>query len=891
VANVELATAYVTLIPSMQGAQGKIAEALMPAGAEGDKAGKNAGGMFASGFGGVLGAAAIGVAAAGAAVAGAAVGLYKVGAIFDDVTDTIRVGTGASGAALDGLVGIAQQVGAEVPTSFEKAGSTVADLNTRLGLSGDTLSTVAQQYIQAGNILGTDVDITSTTAAFSAFGIEGANVEGAMDSLFRVAQATGVGMNELASTVQTNAVPMQNLGFSFEETAALAGSLDKAGLNTSQTMASMGKSLVTLAKAGEEPQAAFKRTTGEIGEFIKSGDTAGALNLASKVFGTKGATAFVGALQSGKINLDDLTASAGLTSDTILGLGKETADAAESWQLIKNKAILALEPVGTAVFNLAGNVMGALADRMDGITEKVSDFALNVAGVFSLLATGDFKGPIFGMAEDSKFVDFLFDARDAVTQLWSGLSMGASVRGEFAGQMTGLVAIGAGIRSVFDQIGPTFSALVPKLLQVWSAFSPLQLIFGALMPVLPQIVSLIGTLATSLGGALTGALTALMPSFLELSNMLSVTLAGVFVAVMPAVLQIVGMLAGLFTQLAPVIAQIVGVVAQLVTQLIAQLAPVFLNLVTTVMPMIVTIFGAVVSAIVPLVQMIAGLLIPIIQFLMPVVVTVFGVIANVIGTVMQIVMGIIQVVTGIISGNWSQVWTGIGNIFGGIWNTIVAVVGGAIGIVGSIIGSALNFWFGLVSGALGGIGRFFADTWNNVVNGVSSMIGQVTGFFSGLIGKITGAIGNAGNALFSVGVNIVQGLISGIGSMMGAIGRAVINIVPEAIRGPFEQLLGIHSPSRVFMGYGVNIGQGLINGLDGMHGKIASSVEGLVTVPTAPSFGAGAADGSQLIGGGSGQTRMTLVVGGREFDAYVTEMSANSVQSADSNSQFMRTGR
>ena len=729
-ANVELATAYVTLIPSMQGAQGKIAEALMPAGAEGDKAGKNAGGMFAAGFGGVLGAAAVGVAAAGAAVGGAAVGLYKVGAVFDDVTDTIRVGTGASGDALDGLVAIAEQVGASVPTSFEKAGSTVSDLNTRLGLSGDTLNTVAQQYIQAGNILGTDVDITATSAAFSAFGIEGANVEGAMDSLFKVAQATGAGMNDLAATVQKNAVPMKNLGFSFEDTAALAGSLDKAGLNTSQTMGAMGKSLITLAKAGEEPEAAFKRTTGEIGDFIKKGDTAGALNLAGKVFGTKGATAFVGALQSGKIKLDDLTASAGLSSDTILGLGKETADAAESWQIIKNKALLALKPMGEAVFNLAGTVMGALADRMDGITDKISLFGIGVAGVVGILTTGDFKGPIFGMEEDSKFVDVIFNIRDGflaaketARAFFEGLTkgtafVGPSVAGAFGG-------IGNALNTVFSSIGPVLGQLIPQLLEVWSAFSPLQLIFSAILPILPQIASLIGTLATSLGGALAGALTALMPSFLELSNMLSVTLSGIFIAVMPAVLQMVGMLAGLFTQLAPVIAQIVGVVAQLVTQLVAQLAPVFLNLITTVMPMIVTIFGAVVSAIVPLVTMLAGLLIPIIQALMPVVVTVFGVIANVIGSAMQIIMGIIQVVTGIITGNWSQVWDGIVNI-----------VSGALSLVGNVLIGLKD----IVFSALGGIGGWLVDSGRALIQGFIDGISGMVGAIGDAVGGVLGAV-------------------------------------------------------------------------------------------------------------------------------------------------------
>ena len=834
-ANVELATAYVSLVPTMQGVQGKVAEAFAPAGAEADKAGASSGGMFAGAFGGALGAAAIGAAATGAAVAGAAVGLYKVGAIFDDVTDTIRVGTGASGEALDDLVNIAKEVGTTVPTSFESAGSTVADLNTRLGLSGDTLSTVAQQYIQAGNILGETVDIDSTTAAFSAFGIEGANVEGAMDTLFRVSQATGVGMNDLAAQVQTAAAPLQNLGFSFEETAALAGSLDKAGLNTSQVMSSMSKGLVTLAKAGEEPQAAFKRVTGELQGFVTEGNTAGALDLASKVFGTKGASQFVGALQSGKINLEDLTGAAGLTQDTILALGQETADAAESWQLIKNKALSALEPLGTAVFNLAGQGLGFLASNMDGVIEKVTVFAVSVGGLLSILTTGDFTQPLFGGAvqEDSKVVDFLFNVRDAFQNI---------------GPLIGQVA--ATVGPLFQQFGAVFMDLLPTIVQFASSFSPIGLIFQAIQPVLPTIVSLFSSLAGVLGLLVSSALTQLAP----LMQTLVGTISGVLVSIMPVVNAMFLVFMNALTQIVPVVLSLMAAIIPLAATLISQLAPIITNLVTSILPPLMSIFGNVVNAIAPLITQIAGLLIPIIQALMPVVVTVFGVVAAVITSVMQIIQGVIQVVTGIISGNWEQVWAGIGNIFGGIWNTIVSVVSGALQIVGQVVISGIGMVMGFIGGALGNIGRFFADTWNNVVNGVSGMIGSVLGFFGGLGGKILGALGDIGSTLFNTGKNIIQGLIDGIGSMMGSIGRAVLHIVPEAIRGPFEDLLGIASPSKVFRGYGVNIGQGLILGIGDMHSGIESAVNGMVTVPSAPAYGASTAAGDFRTSAGLGAT-------------------------------------
>jgi len=346
----------------MEGVQGKVAEALAPAGKAGEEAGEK------TGKGWSTKAKAAMVAGSAVLVAGVVAGfkgLYEIGDTFDAVTETIRVGTGAQGKALDGLVESAKTVGSQVPAEFDKIGPTIADLNTRLGLSGKTLETVASQYLEAGRILEQDVDINKTTAAFSAFGIEGDEVIGAMDTLFQVSQATGLGMNELAQTVQTAAPALQNLGFSFEESAALAGTLDKAGLNTTQVMASMSKGLVTLAKDGEEPQEAFKRVTQELQGFVDTGDTASALDLASKVFGTRGASQFVGALQSGKLNLEDLMGSVGATGDTILGVGQETMDFAEKAQILGNQAQIALEPLATAVFTAMGDALTFVMPLME----------------------------------------------------------------------------------------------------------------------------------------------------------------------------------------------------------------------------------------------------------------------------------------------------------------------------------------------------------------------------------------------------------------------------------------------------------------------------------------------------------------------------------------------
>lgn len=338
----------------------------------------------ADGLGGKLAAISPGALAVGGAIATGAVAvgkeLYDLGARFDEVKDTIRVGTGATGEALDGLVDVAHNVATSIPASFEDAGSTVADVNTRLGLTGDTLQTVASQYLEAGRILGSEVDIAGTSAAFSAFGIQGDAVSGALDELFQVSQATGVGMNDLAAGAQSNAQAMQDLGFGFADTVRMIGAFDKAGIDSSATLGAMRKGLVGMAKPGEDIQGTFQRVTGEIKGYIDAGDSAAALNEAKNVFGAKGATQMIQAIQTGVLSMDDLTAATGQTSDTILGVGKETMDAAEKWEILKNRGLEALEPLASSVFSFVGDALGGLLDWIDQ-----TDFS-SVTGIFDTLA-------------------------------------------------------------------------------------------------------------------------------------------------------------------------------------------------------------------------------------------------------------------------------------------------------------------------------------------------------------------------------------------------------------------------------------------------------------------------------------------------------------------------
>ena len=345
----------------------------------GDEAGGLAGELFNGKFGAILKKLPGIIAALGIAKqVGEAV--VDVGEEFDAMTDAIVVGTGASGEALEELRKSAMAIGTQVPADFEKVGDVVQNLNTRLGMTGDTLEEFGAQVIAAGNMLGSDVNLDSLTGALNAFGIANEDASEKLDYLFTIGQATGIGLNDLTSIMEKTAPTMQNLGFSFEETANMAGLLDKAGLDANSTMSQMSKALVNLSKNGESAQDAYRRVVGEMQAYIEAGDTAAALDIASQVFGTRGAAQFIGALQSGVISMEQLEDAALGAGEGIMSTMDRTLDWDESLQMLENTLKVAFEPI-------ASGVLQSIADGISTVTAFVQENSATFDALGQVLST------------------------------------------------------------------------------------------------------------------------------------------------------------------------------------------------------------------------------------------------------------------------------------------------------------------------------------------------------------------------------------------------------------------------------------------------------------------------------------------------------------------------
>jgi TP901 family phage tail tape measure protein len=310
------------------------------------------------GLGRVAGIAAKGAGLIGAAVVGAGVAAFKMGQQFDDAYDTIRVGTGATGKALEALKDDFRGVVSSVPTDFESASTAVADLNTRLGLTGEPLQQMAGQVLELSRLTGTDLssNIQSVSRVFGDWGVETENQSDTLDALFRASQSTGIGVDQLAGKLVQFGAPLRQMGFDFETSTALLSSFEREGVNAELVMGSMRIALGKFAREGvTDTNAAL---TDLIESIANAGSEGEATALSMEYFGARAGSDMAAAIREGRFSVEELVDVISNGGETIMQASEDTRSFTESWQQFKNNAMLALEPVVVRVFD-------TLSEKMD----------------------------------------------------------------------------------------------------------------------------------------------------------------------------------------------------------------------------------------------------------------------------------------------------------------------------------------------------------------------------------------------------------------------------------------------------------------------------------------------------------------------------------------------
>lgn len=512
-----------------------------------------------------------GIAAAGVAIGKATIeaGKYLVdlGGEFDNVVDTIRIGTGATGDALDALTDDFNEVYKSVPTTMEDASQAIADYNTRLGLTGPELQNISKQAIQVSDMLGDDLGsvIEESSQAFQAWNIDAADMGDAMDYVFKASQSTGLGFTDLMSNVQQFGPQLQEMGYSFEEATALIGQLDKAGVNTSEVLSAMKKSVSALAADGLSASEGLEIYADKI---KNAGSMAEATTIAAEIFGTKAGSTMAAAIRDGSLSVADLTAELEKSGETIGGAAEDTYDFAERLQIFKQQAQVALEPLANTMFDAINQLMPVVGEAMEGLIPIIEEVAGSIIPIISELMPQLI--PLF-----QEFVPVILQTASAVGQQL----------------IPPLLEM---IQQVLPVVIELVSSVLPLLSQVISAILPVLVqLITAILPPIMQIIS------------------AILPVVIELLNTVLPILTMLINVLMPILNTVMGLIEPIVSLITTAITPLIAILGSLISQVLEILAPAL----QFIAQIFTSVLGTAIQGIAPIVESITQIFQGLIDFI------------------------------------------------------------------------------------------------------------------------------------------------------------------------------------------------------------------------------------------------------------------------------------
>lgn len=188
------------------------------------------------------------------------------------------------------------------------------------------------------------------------------------------------------------------------------------------------------------------------------------------------------------------------------------------------------------------------------------------------------------------------------------------------------------------------------------------------------------------------------------------------------------------------------------------------------------------------------------EVLAPIFEGVFQQISNILNEALDILTGLFDIFAGIFTGDWDMVWQGVQEVFGAVWDFVVATFENWISTFTSLADTVLG-WFGtdwetvwtnvktffsdtwnaissFFSGILTGIKTFFTDTWNSIVS-----------FFSGILSGIYSSVTGTMTEIHDTFTNIwdsITGFLSGAWETIKNIVTVGIMAVKEIISAAFQ---------------------------------------------------------------------------------------------------------
>lgn len=645
----------------------------------------------------------------GAGIIGGGALLLKMGSDLDGALDNIATKTGFVGDQLASVEDSFRNVGKRVPNDLGEVSDAVAMVAQQTGLTGKPLEDLSTQLLTLSRLTGTDLqtNVKSASRFFGDWSIATEDQASSLDYLFRTSQATGVGVTDLQDRLVKFGGPLRQLGFGWEESAALIGKFEKEGVNTDLVMGSLRISLGKMAKAGEAPAETLNRTV----EAIKNAGSAGEANaLALELFGARAGPDMAAAIREGRFEVGDLVADLKNGKGTIEGSAAATDDFGEKFSKLKNRIILGLEkPAGRAfdavnvLFDKLVPVGDWVAKRLpaafDAAERAVSPFIESAQQLLAVIFEGDFSGGPF--AEDSPWIDGAFRLREffleqllpAAKTFFEWVQKNAkpillAVGGAFLLLLSPLLVIGAalfaayvkfeGFRNVVDAVVRWLVTNVPPMLEVVRAgiARAWEWLSTTGVPMVQRAVSVIMAAI----GAVVGFVQERWPAIQE-------AIGHVLAAIRWYVDKWVSYVLFLWHAFGDEILNVVQIAWDFVQRTIRNALQVIRGVIDLVLSLINGDWGKAWDALKSILS------------------AFWDQAKNIIGTAGKLVVQALELILSAARAVWDKAWDGMKAVLGGLWDGLTSAAKWALNGFLSLIEKAINSGVDLINTALDGIDK------------------------------------------------------------------------------------------------------------------------------------------------------------------------------------------
>ena len=211
-------------------------------------------------------------------------------------------------------------------------------------------------------------------------------------------------------------------------------------------------------------------------------------------------------------------------------------------------------------------------------------------------------------------------------------------------------------------------------------------------------------------------------------------------------------------------------------------------------------------------------------------------------TVLNAIRAVVKSVVTFVSSFWKKHHDKIKSVAMAIWEFITGLIDNNLKAILDIIKAVMK----AINGDWRGAWKTVRNTFRNYIKGVlnigrnlfnklktvflpiiETLKARAITKFKDLKNKILEHIRELPGKLKQAGIDMIQGMINGVGSMAGALESAIRGLISAAIAA-VRRALGLGSPSRVFQQFGEMTIAGFVNGIDAGSRDAVGAIRGVM---------------------------------------------------------------